>query len=478
MLKNNIIKFLLGNSLVIIDFEKDNYTPTTTVLNYLRSLPEYIGTKEGCAEGDCGACTVVIAEVVNNKLVYNSFDSCLLFLPSLHGKQIITIEHLGSSENLHVVQKDMIETHASQCGFCTPGFAMSIFALYKSENNTDIEEIKNSLAGNLCRCTGYRPIIDSAVKSCSIKKIDHFTSKEKDVVKILNEINSDLNYPAINNGVQSYYIPNNIEDLLNLKLAYNNAIIVNGSTDIALRVTKKRELLKTIIDLSLVSELKEVEITKNEVVFGSGVTLENVRKTIKDSHSELYKILSVFGSRQIRNKATIGGNIGSSSPIGDTIPVLIAYNSRLILKNKSKEREILLKDFIIDYRKNILLEDEIIYKIIIPSKRENTIIKSYKVSKRKDLDISTVSCSISLVLENNIVKEISIIYGGMAAYPKSAENVQKNLINSKWTKDNVLQALEFITDDYSPISDARSSDFGRLIMAKNLLLKFYNDTLS
>ena len=278
MIKTSKIKFLHDNELVEIDFSKNtSLTPTTTVLQYLRKNPHYKGTKEGCAEGDCGACTVTIAEIDGKELKYRAVNSCLIFLPSLHGKQLITIENLGSSSNLHPIQQAMLETDASQCGYCTPGFVMSILPLYKQKTIPKKEDIQIALAGNLCRCTGYRPIIEAANRVAGKNIPDSFSKNEKSVFKKLEEINNSKELIEIDNNNTKYYLPILTDVALKLRKEQPEAILINGSTDVALRVTKKFEHLSNLIDLSQIKELNFTKKTKESITIGTGVRLEDIK---------------------------------------------------------------------------------------------------------------------------------------------------------------------------------------------------------
>ncbi|MBE9468526.1 MAG: xanthine dehydrogenase small subunit [Bacteroidetes bacterium] len=475
---NSIVSFILDGKIVNIDFNNNNkYTPITTVLEYLRSLPKHKGVKEGCAEGDCGACTVAIAQINNyNQLTYKAFNSCMIFLPQLHGKQLITVENLGTSNVLHPVQKAMVTNDASQCGFCTSGVVMSLFALYKNINNPNKKEIDDALAGNLCRCTGYRPIIDAATQACAYDGIDKFTKNEAEIISLLKSINK-FSTIAIENDTQKYYIPFTLYEALKLKEKHEDAIILNGGTDVALRVTKKHEFIAEIIDISEINELKQIKVNDNSIEIGAGISLEEIKITFENNFPQLSSLLSVFGSKQIRNKGTLGGNIGSASPIGDTIPILMAYDASVILVSTKNERKIPLRDFITAYHKTEMEKNELIKSVDIPKIDKDTIIKSYKISKRKTLDISTVSAGFRLNLDENlIIKDIKLFYGGMAATTKRAEKTESFLIGKKWERKTVEQAMPIIFEDFNPLSDARSSDEGRKIMARNLLLKFYLDT--
>ena len=275
---SSTISFVLDGRVTTINFEKDDcFTPTTTLLNYLRSLPDHKGTKEGCAEGDCGACTVVLAEPDKERgLSYKAVDSCLIFLPMIHGKQVITVENLKSPEGiLHPVQKALVDTNGSQCGFCTPGIVMSLFALYKNNHHPVISEIKEALAGNLCRCTGYQPIIEAALKSSSHAGNDHFSESETNIVSLLSKIKQP--YFSFQGKSQKYFKPVSVTETLRLRKKYPEALLLNGATDLALKVTKNHEKLDEIIDLSAVSGIKGIRSTKTKIIIGAGTTLQEIK---------------------------------------------------------------------------------------------------------------------------------------------------------------------------------------------------------
>jgi xanthine dehydrogenase small subunit len=477
------ISFVQDDEIKTIDFRNSKLDPTTTVLNYLRNSATHKGTKEGCAEGDCGACTVVIGELNHeNKIKYTAIDSCLAFLPMLHGKQLITVENLSSKENkeevLHPVQKSMVEKNGSQCGYCTPGFIMSMFALYKNENNPSKESIEDALTGNLCRCTGYKPIVEAASHACIHKGMDHFSGKEKSVEKLLSEIQKQDHHIHIKSGRQTYFKPFTLTEALRLKSENPDSLLINGSTDIALRVTKKHELLPSVIDLSSVPELKMFERNADEFTIGAGLNLEEIRTRTENVLPALFDMLSVFGSRQIRSLATLGGNIGSASPIGDTIPVLMAYNAVVRLQNAKKERAFNINEFITGYRQTKRSADEIIISLTIPVTGNDSIVKSYKVSKRKDLDISTVNGGFMLKLKDERVEVITLAYGGMAAVSKRAIAAEEFLRGKMWKREIVERACEIIYNEFTPISDARSGAEFRKVAAKNLLLKFWSETMN
>ncbi len=476
------IRFVLDNRIVEIDFSKHpGLKPTTTVLNYLRSLPGHKGVKEGCAEGDCGACTVVIAEPgTDETLGYKAVDSCLLFLPVIHGKQLITIENLARSEKdqvkLHPVQAEMVETNGSQCGYCTPGVVMSLFGVYKNHTQPSLEVIRDAMVGNLCRCTGYQSIVEAAKRSCGKGPADHFSDNETNIQRLLGEIRSNTDTIELSTEQQKYFKPFTLSEALRIRGENPDAIIINGSTDIALRQTKKNELLPVILDLSGVDELNTYKEEKGFFVFGAGRTMEQVKQATVETLPALEKILSVFGSLQIRNLATLGGNICSASPIGDTLPVLIAYGTKVKLCSAKSERLVELEKFITGYRKIDLKKDELLTEIVVPKIDNEIKIISYKISRREDLDISTVSATFRLKVVNENVAEIILAYGAMAATVMRAAETEKFLTGKKWSRENVESAMKILAGEFKPISDARSEAEYRKTVASNLLLKFYIET--
>ena len=393
----------------------------------------------------------------------------------IHGKQLITVENLKTPAGvLHPVQQAMVNLYGSQCGFCTPGIIMSMFALYKNFDKPTREQIDNALTGNLCRCTGYRPIIDAAAESCVHNCVDHFTNNESQIIEMLKSISKESIHIQTDN--HKYFRPASLGEAISLKHQHPEAIIIGGATDIALRVTKNNELLKKNIDLSGIEELKAISQTDSSIEVGAGASMNDIIPSIKKEFPALHDMLAVFGSHQIRNLATLGGNLGSASPIGDSLPVLMAYEAKVILESLNGRREVGIDKYIVGYRKTVRKPDELIISIVIPKLTNGSIVKSYKVSKRKDLDISTVSAGFLVEIEGNKVKSIILTYGGMANRIGRATTVEQFLIGRHWEKKTIEQAMPLIEKDFSPISDARGSAEFRQVAAKNLLMKFWIDT--
>lgn len=477
MSKNQCVTFLLNQELVTLDFGEEPYlSPTTTVLEWLRSQDEYSGVKEGCAEGDCGACTVVIVEEVNARLVYKAVTSCILFLPYLHGKQLLTVEHLSKNQlgeyDLHPVQEILAKYNGSQCGYCTPGIVMSLFSFYKNKEGE--EQISSSLSGNLCRCTGYESIREAAKEISKLETIDDFSVAETETIKKLQDLKMDLKVFESENYIQ----PVKLQEALSLKEAKPDWIPIGGASDMALLKTKKHQEIGAILDLSQVSELKTIQKFETYWEIGASVTIEDLRIEVAETWPDFKKILDLFGSKQIRNVATLGGNIGSASPIGDLLPLLMTHQAEIVIQSKQEARTEKLEEFILAYRKTDLMPNEIITKVIIPIDQD-WIFWSEKVSKRKQLDISTLSAAFAIRLtKEKKIGAIILAFGGMAAVPKRAEATEEFLLGKPMEESVFINASEILKQEFQPLTDARASKEGRALIAANLLMKFYTEIIN
>src|SRR5439155_7385755 len=428
------IRFVLDGEVVTVR----DVDPTRTVLNFLREDLGRTGTKEGCAEGDCGACTVVVAELDGPGVRFRAINSCIQFLPTLDGKELLTVESLkGDDDTLHPVQRAMVDCHGSQCGFCTPGFVMSLFALYKSAQKPTRAEINDTLAGNLCRCTGYRPIVEAAEKMYDYgkdgeNKHEHWmncsfasegsaeTSEgEREMIERLSAIRR-RDTLTVAHGQKLYCAPATLTDLAAIRDMYLDARVLAGGTDVGLWVTKQHKDLATLIYLGNVAELKRIDVTGSHVEVGAGVSLTDAAPVLARHYPDLGELYRRFASPPIRNAGTLGGNIANGSPIGDSMPALITLGTTLVLRKGRTTRELPLDEFYLGYQKTALQPGEFVERIRIPLPAPDRHFRTYMFSKRFDQDISAVCAAYCLELEGTRVSGIRIAYGGMAATPKRA----------------------------------------------------------
>ena len=450
-------------------FEIKNPDPNEILLNYIRTKLKKIGSKNGCSEGGCGACTVVLGEIKNNEINYQAINSCITFLLTLQGKQLILVEDLISKDgSLHPVQQAMVNYHGSQCGICTPGFVMSLFSMFKKHSKFKDDEIKDSIAGNLCRCTGYQPIIKAAKSLKNKNKTDHFTKNKKNTINLLKKINNRS--ITIYNKGKKYFAPRYVQELKKILKKNINANFLSGGTDLSLSVTKERKDISSIIYMNSIKELNYIKNNNKYIEVGASTPLIELESYIEKYYPDFTKILKRYGSPQIRNVATVAGNIATASPIGDCLPLLLSLNAQVVLQDFKKSKILFLDNFFISYRKTKLKKGQFICSIRIPLFKGN-IFKSYKVSKRFDDDISSVCAAFNLEIIKNKVQSTRIFFGGMAEIPKRAVYCEKILSNSPLTEETVHKAKKALEKDFTPISDMRASRLYRLEIAKNLLEK-------
>jgi len=464
------VRFLLDGERI----ELEVADPTRTLLQYLREDLRRVGSKEGCAEGDCGACTVVIAELVSDTLRYRAVNACIQFLPTLDGKALFSVESLKASDgSLHPVQQSMVDHHGSQCGFCTPGFVMSMFALYHNNPAPTRTDIDDALSGNLCRCTGYRPIVDACLHMYT--DYERVELDEAGLIAGLRELRRDSGL-SLELEQARYHAPVVLAELADLYLQHPDAQILAGGTDVGLWVTKQLRELPAIIYLGNVAELKRIDVTTEGIEVGAAVTLTDAFDTIESHYPEFGEMFRRFASVPVRNVGTLVGNVANGSPIGDSMPALMAVSTRVRLRRGDQQRELALEDLYLDYMKNALQAGEFIESIIIPPRADALLLRCYKLSKRYDQDISAVCAAFALRLDGERVSEIRIALGGMAATAKRALQTEQALLGKNWDESTVRTAMDDLCKEFSPLSDMRASAGYRSRATANLLYRFYLET--
>ncbi|MDB5775440.1 MAG: xdhA [Herbaspirillum sp.] len=449
-----------------------------TVLRHVRDDLHCSGTKEGCAEGDCGACTVVVAELQDARLTFKTVNSCIQLLPTLDGKALFTVEDLKQADgSLHPVQQAMVECHGSQCGFCTPGFVMSLWALYLEQEGSACapqrRQIDNALSGNLCRCTGYRPIIDAAQRMVELPQVSF---DRNGLATLLRGLERKDVFTYTSHG-RSFYTPRSMAQLLALRAAQPEACLLAGSTDVGLWVTKQLRDIGDVIYLGKVAELKTVSERDGMLEIGAGVSLNDAyAAACRRYPDELTDMWQRFASMPIRNAGTLGGNVANGSPIGDSMPWLIALGSEIVLQGGKGKRILPLEDFYLGYQKKDLLPDEVVASVRIPLPRAGLRWRTYKLAKRYDQDISAVCAAFALTLDNGVIESARIAFGGMAATPQRAAGAEAAMRGRPWNEATLNAASAMLAQDYAPLSDMRASGAYRQKTAQNLLRRFWLET--
>jgi len=464
------ISFLLGREerhLKAVD-------PTLTVLRYLREVEHRTGTKEGCAEGDCGACTVVIGEAGDDGMTYKAVNACIQFLPSLDGKQLLSVEDVAEADGtLHPVQERLCAANASQCGYCTPGFVMSLYAQYANGARPGRAEWKDVLAGNLCRCTGYGPILDAALAA---RPGDDGAGRPADASAELRTLQL-TGSATVSSDDAAAFSPSCADELAALYEAHPDAVIVGGATDVGLWVTKQHRHLAELIFLDKVADLAGIDDDGTTVEIGAAVTLAQAHETLARLAPDLGELVRRFASLQIRNVATVCGNIANGSPIGDLAPALIALEAELVLRKGDDRRAIALEDYFIAYGEQDRQPGEFVERVRIPHPAETRAFRCYKLSKRFDQDISAVCGAFAVTLQDGIAANPRVAFGGMAATPARASATEAALDGAAWTEDTVRAAADKFGEDFEPLTDMRATAEYRLLAARNLLVKFLVETV-
>ena len=449
-----------------------NVPPTRTLLELLREDLACTGTKEGCGEGDCGACTVVLGEAAGGEVQYRAINSCIRLAHSIDGMALWTVEDLAAQDGaLHPAQQAMVDKHGSQCGFCTPGFVMSMFGMYqnhvcKGEAITR-ELAQEELSGNLCRCTGYRPILEAAQAMAGLPPVvvdeKALLQKLKQLAQATLGLEADLAYKS----------PRTLAGLLQARAKHPEAQLVAGCTDVGLWVTKMHQQFGQVLDVTKVQELRQIEDYPHHIAIGAAVTLADAYAALVKDRPQLHNFAARFAGLPVRNSGTLGGNVANGSPIGDSMPLLIALNANVVLMSVRGHRELPLEKLYTGYRQNVMAPDEVLAWIKVPKAQPKEAMKVYKISKRYDDDISAVCLAINLRIEGGQVVSASIGAGGVAATPVRATKTEAALTGQSWTQATVQHAIATLRAEFSPISDMRASAAYRSQVLGNLLQRYW-----
>jgi xanthine dehydrogenase small subunit len=464
--------------------EVSDAAPTRTVLEWLREDARCTGTKEGCAEGDCGACTVVLGELdVVGALALSAVNACIQFLPTLDGKALFTVEDLkavqkGGADELHPVQRAMVECHGSQCGFCTPGFVMSLWATYERHqargSRPSRQQLADDLSGNLCRCTGYRPILDAGQRMFELPPAPLDAAAVVQALQGLRADDESFHYR------DSFHTPKTLTELARLRAERPDATVLAGSTDIGLWVTKQFKPLPDLIYIGDVAELKSVHEDNGFLHIGAGASLEAAWSALAQRWPGLQDVWLRFASPPIRNAGTMGGNVANGSPIGDCAPALIALDAVIVLRQGERLREMPLADFYTGYMKNRLERGEFVQALKLPLPSHGSVagrkLAVYKISKRFDCDITAVCAALSMALDGDSVSAVRFAYGGMAAIVQRAAHAEAAVLGQRWSQDTVNAAMQALADDFTPLTDMRAGAAYRMQVARNLLQRFWLET--
>ena len=470
----NEIRFLLNDR----EERLTTVRSSDTLLDHLRIARRLVGTKEGCAEGDCGACTVLVGRRAGGGLVYEPVNACIRLLGSLDLCHVVTVEHLaGANGQLHPVQQAMVDFHGSQCGFCTPGFVMSLYALWMREPDPTPAAVETAVQGNLCRCTGYQPILQAAmsVGRYGSPQSDRLAVERARVLERLAALDDGARVEIRTEG-DHLVVPASVDDLAEVLEALPKATVVAGSTDVGLWITKFMRDIKPAVFISNLEGLKGIAAGPDGVTLGAGVSYDDFQATLDAEFPHLSDYWRRIGGWQVRAMGTVGGNIANGSPIGDTPPVLIALGATVTLRKGKARRTMPLESYFIDYGKQDRQPSEFVEEIFIPKPGPDTVNAAYKITKRRDEDISAVACGLQVTLRDGTVTAARLAFGGMAATPKRAARAEAALVGKPWSEAAAIRAGAALADDFKPITDWRASADYRGMVARNLMRRFFLET--
>ena len=480
----NTVRFVLDGQIV----EAQGVRRTTTVLDYLRERMHRTGTKEGCAEGDCGACVVMVGELneAGDGIAYIAVNSCIQLLPSLDGKSIKTVESLVRPDgSLHPIQEEMIKCHGSQCGFCTPGIVMSLVNLVQAQPKPDRREITDALSGNLCRCTGYKPIIDATSQAChhgarlklddaaDVNLLQQIRRSQTPTLSLEGEI---LVQPVVRTRKGNEFVsPATLEEAADYLAKNPQTTLLAGSTEIGLQVNKQFTRPERIMYLGNVRELHQIEDMPDHWRIGAMASLTRVEQLLTQPYPDFAEVIRRFGSPPIRSTATLAGNIANGSPIGDTMPCLMALGARLVLRHKDKRRTVLLDAFYVGQKKTVLQPGEFIEAIELPKPAPGQVFRAHKISKRFEQDISATCAAISFCLDKGRLSGVRLAYNGLAPSPCRAPKIESVLEGRTPAEVSAADLDQAVAASFTPRDGLRATWAYRALLARNLVLEFIED---